>query len=284
MKTNRFTFPFPVLGINNNVAGGLVPEIMVSGNEKNYQFKIILNCNNNEIVELVKNKNAVFVCEINCSYTIYREVFLSHYDELNFEIPRKQLKGKCEILISVVSTINRLDYRLNSFSNLYEGLSFELEKGNIIGLASNFFFDADIRYEKEDLISSIIVVVEDNDSKLLNINLESDKVEIRLPSIDFSLFKKDQICKREEFSSVFHLSYAILGVSFALMNIKNDEYSEYLWNKTLKFKIGDQNLEHFETNFENSLKKAQELLGNPNQRALQDLLNFTSIMMREDNE
>ncbi|MBE8721188.1 hypothetical protein [Sphingobacterium pedocola] len=273
MKFNDVTFPHPVLGIADAIGGitGFLnnPQITVSDD----RYKIVIECSltNNDLIKLLQEGKAEFLCEATCSNTVYRENTLSDNARIEFEIPKKQVKGKVEFICLLVAQQSLPNYSNADAHRDYSGFTFDLDKGDILAFFGEFTFDADIKYEKLKAVSSFMEVVEREDIEYTNIDLKKSKIEVQLPTNEYNIYRSDVIAQEIKFASIFHSSLVLNALLTALYNF--EEHEDYLWAKALKYRLANedqfQNLNIKEK--ENIPEIAQRLLGNPFGRLLSGL-------------
>ncbi len=271
MKFNDVTFPHPVLGIGDAISGtaGFIkdPEINVSTDS----YKVTIKCNlvNNDLKKLLQESKAEFLCEATCTNTVYRENIVSDNSKIEFEIPKKQVKGKVEFICLLVAKENLFGYANANAHSDYSGFTFDLDKGDVLAFFGEFTFDADIKYEKLKAVSSFMEVVENPDLEYTNIDLKKSKIEVQLPTNDYNAYKSDVIAHEIKFAPMFHSSLVLNALLIALYNF--EEHKDYLWAKALKYRLDN---EFKNINFEekeNIPEIAQRLLGNPFSRLLNGL-------------
>lgn len=269
MKFNNVSFPHPVLGLGDSITGKIdlgSPEIDSLQDE--YEIKINLNHDNFDLKKLVDENKAEYFCEVTCTNTIYRQLFLSGSNKIGFKIPKKEVKGSIEFICILVAKENITGYVNTEAHEDYNGYSFDLEKGDVLAYFGEFSFNADIRYEKLKAVSSFMEIVESEESTYTNIDLKRDKIQIQLPSEIYNMYRSDIISQEEKFAPIFHSSLVLNTLLTALYNF--DEHKNYLWAKALEYRLkNDKQLK--DLNFEekeNVPEIAQKLLGDPFKRLL----------------
>lgn len=273
MKFNDITFPHPVLGIGDAISGitGFLndPQITVSDD----RYKIAVECNliNNELNKLLQEGAAEFLCEATCSNTVYREKIVSDGKKIEFEIPKKWVKGKVEFICLLVAKQHLPNYSNADAHPDYSGFTFDLDKGDVLVFFGEFSFDADIKYEKLKAVSSFMEVVERDDIEYTNIDLKKSKIEVQLPTYEYNIYRSDIIAQEIKFAPIFHSSLVLNALLTALYNF--EDHKDYLWAKALKYRLDNEDqLKNINIkDKENIPEIAQRLLGNPFGRLLSGL-------------
>src|SRR5690606_5208836 len=101
---------------------------------------------NNDLKKLLQESKAEFLCEATCTNTVYRENIVSDNSKIEFEIPKKQVKGKVEFICLLVAKESLFGYSNANAHSDYSGFTFDLDKGDILAFFGEFTFDADIKY------------------------------------------------------------------------------------------------------------------------------------------
>src|SRR5690606_38190458 len=110
-----------------------------------YMVSIDCKLANDDLKKLLQEGKAEFLCEMTCSNTVYRKNILSENSVIEFEIGKKQVKGKVEFLCLLVVKESLFDYSNANAHSDYDGFTFDLDKGDILAYFGEFTFDADIK-------------------------------------------------------------------------------------------------------------------------------------------
>lgn len=281
MKFNDVTFPHPVLGLGDAILGSIelgTPEI--KSLQDSYEIKVKLKYENPDLKQLIVDEKAEFLCEVTCSNTLYRELFKSDKGKIEFQIPKKDVKGRVEFICLLVTKENLIEYS-NSDAHLdYNGYTFDLDQGDVLAYFGEFSFNADIKYEKLKAVSSFMEIVENEDLKYTYVDLEKHKIEIQLPTETYNIYRSDIISQEAKFSPVFHSSVVLNALLIALYNF--EEYKKFRWAEVIEYRLNNDK-ELKDKNFddkENIPEIAQILLGNPFKRLLEGLI----VIVESQNE
>ena len=97
MKTNNISFPYPVLGVGDDILP-VLPEdcihVNTSNDTHNYYFDITLKYENKDIRNLVESGYAEYTCEVECIKTLLRKSIPHPTDKFRIQIPRKIVNGR----------------------------------------------------------------------------------------------------------------------------------------------------------------------------------------------
>lgn len=282
MNLIDISFPHPVLGdadaIGSNIA--LIPKPIVESTTNSYKICVNYYHNNDDLNNLLQQSKIEYVCEATCSNTLFRKIYRSEQNIIEFEILKKQVKGRVEFVCLMVAKQDIKDYLNSEFHPDYSDYRFDIEEGDIMAKFGIFHFDADIKYNKLKAVSSLMEIVENSDLDYSNIDLRKSKIEIQLPSEDYLLFNLPSLSKEAKFASIFHSSIVLYALNIALYNIEDN--SNCLWARAIRYRL--ENEDQFKnislSEKENIPEIAQRLLGNPINR----LMNGLKIIIESSNE
>ena len=263
MKFNNISFPHPVLGIADTVFGNIDFSDEVLSERDTYRIKFELNQSNNSINQLLQEGRAEYFCEVTCSYTLYREIFTSSDSNINFELPKKHVKGKVEFTCILISKTTIPHYVNKDAHSDYDGFDFDIEKGDVLAVFGKYSFNADIRYERLKAVSQILVVKPTNDFDIVNVNLEEPKISVEIPEEDYENFAGNY-ADDKKYDSVFHSSIVLNALLIALYNIK--KHKDKFWAEAIMYRIKNENNTFQNLSIdepENIPEIAQRLLGKP---------------------
>jgi len=274
MKFSDISFPHPVLGISDTVAGTIDFNDEILSDKDFYRIKFELLQDNPEINRLLQEDKVEYFCEVTCTNTLYREVFTSSENSVSFEIPKKHVKGKVEFTCLLISKTSIPNYVNTDAHSDYDGFNFEIDKGDVLAVFGKFTFNADIKYERLKAVSQILVVKPTKDFDVVNVNLEEPKITVEIPEEDYENFASNY-SDDEKYIPVFHSSIVLNTLLVALYNIK--KYKGKFWAEAIMYRIENEK-ETFESlsidEPVNIPEIAQRLLGNPLSRLLTGIDNL----------
>lgn len=275
MKINNLSFPYPVLGIGDDVEPR--PSILradISKTARTFKFDVDLDMQNHDIAAHIANGNAKYACEVECSGTLFRKCYFSDEPHFHLELNRTELAGRVTFQVSVVVIKSIKDYYNSNFHEDYFGFYFDLEPGDLLAFIGQFNYDADIKYDKLRSVGSFMQITEGKMEKMPKFDLGGDKINIKLPTAMYNQYK-ESILGNKQFSTIIHSSLVLNALVTALLYI--NENDETLWARTLKYRIDNSpELEPFRSTLDDQdaeevMKLAQILLMNPYKRLFESL-------------
>ena len=117
MKVNDYLYPHPVLGIGDDFLKEptVFREVTYEENSKGILFNYQLKNLSEDYKNLLRSKKISLICEINCTYTLYRKVFSSFDTQLIFEIPDHDLKNKIEMQLMLIANTDLENFSSPNF-------------------------------------------------------------------------------------------------------------------------------------------------------------------------
>ena len=276
MKNKNVSFPYPVLGIGDDVAPtpSLKPTIKLGKDDFIIHFDIEMD--NEDILKLVQQNSAIFACEIDCPTTFYSRIERSSEPSFDFKIKRKDVAKRVTFDCTVTVTKSIKGYSNSQFHKDYKGLSFNLEPGDLLAFIGKSHYDADIRYDKLQTAGSFMTIIKGHDEKNTLYYLRNSKIEIHLPPILYEDYRVN-FNGPGKHANIFHSSLVLNALVYALLNYSEEEYGNTLWARTLKYRIElEPSLRQYADVLDNKdstriLELAQALLSNPYKRLLETM-------------
>lgn len=267
MNVDKMTLPYPVLGINDDVLPRpSLSEVTTTQDTLCYNFEFEVKCGNKAILELINDGYAEYVCEVNCLKTFLRKCYKQSNAHFTIRIPKHGVSGVIEFELTITVKKNIQNYTNSDFHEDYRGYSFNLEPGNLLGFIAAFTYNADIKYDKLQAVSSFMEI---NESRLDTtvVELAHPKISILLPEHMYKEYK-NHIHNDKRIASVIHASLVFNALVYALNNISN--HRKMLWAETIDYRLKTEDaLKKFYINEETLFTPdsvfdiAQALLGDP---------------------
>lgn len=276
MKNKDVCFPYPVLGVGDDV--GPKPSVKPRINEEKDDFVIHVDIDmlNEDILKLIHDEYAIFTCEIDCPSTFYRRIFYSTEPTFDIRINRKDVAKRVCFDCTVTVTKSIKGYSNSLFHEDYKGVTFDLEPGDLLAFVGKLHYDADIRYDKLQSAGSFMTIIKGHDEDNTTYYLGKSKIEIHLPPDLYEDYRLN-FNGPGKHVTIFHSSLVLNALVYALINYDEEEYGNTLWARTLKYRIElEPSLQRFSETLHNKdslqiLELAQALLANPYKRLLETM-------------
>jgi hypothetical protein len=236
MKVNHYLYPHPVLGIGEDYQE--VPEttFKISYDEVtgmlSFQFEVV--GLSSDFKDLLIGNQMALICEVNCSYTLYRKVFSTFEEILIFEISEDELKDKVALQLMLLAVVDIENFYSNNFSPDLQFQPFQIEKGDILGILNTTSIDIDAA---ELAISDFVKISENTVDEYTRYELDQNALTIKLPPIQLQSL---QLLKNNiNFENTLISTIIIPALIHALhyLSEENDElYGGKAWFRALKEK------------------------------------------------
>jgi hypothetical protein len=288
MKFNGYSFPHPVLGLNDDIEGSASVEKLEYDeitDEDNYILTIIYKLDNPDFLQMLAENKAQFVCELSCTATLFRKTELSDSLIQKITIPKNFVRETVELLFLLISTDSISNYSNSKIHQDFAGYTFDIDKGDVLAFLGEGKFIAGIAYKKLQAVSSFLEIDKRSDDETdMNIILDNPKVLIQLSKKDYEKYCEPRIGRSTKYASIFHSSVVLPALIHALYQlIRNEDLEEQHWAKIIISRIqNDPSLNGLQLEEDNVLKIVQLLIGLPINRLLEDL--HTEITSNTDTE
>ena len=273
MKIKNISFPYPVLGIGDDIVPLPSMQVKQSADRFNYTFDIDYTMENEDIKKLVENDFAEYTCEVDCSKTNYRISFKSKSPNLHIELSRQDVMGEIRFFNTIALRKPIKGYSNSQAHEDYKGFTIDLGLGDILAYLGEFSYDAEIKYDKLHAVNSFMEIKELASLESPQYDLTGDKIIILLPAKLFKTYKEK--IRGPKYANIVHASLVYNALMYALYNY--EEYNGKIWARTLYYRVNSEpNLMKYHLDEPTDIPKlVNELLGNPYERLFDSLVSMT---------
>ncbi len=196
-RENEFYFPYPVLGVQDSILGD-EPVVTFIENIPSlkqltipYRWVFDIDLKNKDLLQLIEEGKAQYMCEISCSATLMRKCIFSKTPKISVEIARKEVFGVVHFSLYVVTTRPILGYTNSMAHPDYQMVGkFDLDAGAPLAILNSYKWDAELCYEDLTSLRSIIKLsVSADKSDMPVLNLEGDYIELMLPQEQYTTLR-----------------------------------------------------------------------------------------------
>lgn len=282
-------FPYPILCSYND---DYIKSSFTYNLEQIKSFKeIVLEYNiensNSELNNMLAIGATEYVFHIECGVTSYRKIIKSKEVKGEIKIPLIQVDNVINLNLFIIAKEDITNYTNSDFNPDYEGISFYINKGNIIAIANPVIINVEKQDEDLGNVESIFSISRRaaDDEAEIKINLNTDKIKLLLNAEDYANY--NNILNIPGYIPVLHSTLIFPALIYIFEDLKKggfEDYSNTLWFKSM--------LKTFENNgslltselLENrtSFELAQAVLDSPVKRAFQQLINTITNDDEED--
>lgn len=274
MNFNSRSYPYPVLGISDNYINDenndtFKPELIVSSDFRKIKLEIIFQLRNEELLRMIDEGVAVFCTQLYCRSTMFRKSYITSSLSYEFEIKSNRLRDEVNVDFFICALKEISSYRNSKFNSVFDGMSFEIEKGDLLAYGGSTTFFANKTPEELKSISAFMSIDTENKSEIPMYNdYDGDKITIILSKEDY---KNYQVIKKESLLiNTLHNGVVLPALAEAirfLSTTDSDEYKTRKWHELLS-KLTDKH------STDDPLQTAQKILDLPVNRSFSSLYNL----------
>ena len=281
MLNVNINYPYPVIreyieDYKNTIFTG---KLTVQLESEGYVIHPSFDIENNEIRELIEKNFLTYAVEVQCVSTWFRRLYRVDNNQ-EIHLNSMEIHERVEITPCIIANRDIPEFVNDDFEEEYQGMSFEINIGDIIGIGSRRTFDA---LYQNDIIkngTSIVSIASSDVKKEITSDFTGNIIQITLPKDQYSDYMD---CGYNKIK--YKLLNAILIIPVlveAIGIIANDErdsdetsgFETKSWYKTIVV-----NLKRYAESDENKYKQlldkpfssAELLLGNNSASALKFL-------------
>lgn len=272
MKFNNRQYPHPVLGMgedeSKDVNGLIEVDLKVSSTGTEIEISPTFRISNNGLQSLIDNNIVVYVAHLYCRGTMYRDVFKSNKNVFDaIKIDSYRLNDEVEMDFFVCANENIHSYKNQDFNSDYDGLSFAIDKGDILAYAGKGKFYANKSPEELKSISALMNIDTTGDNNHpMKLNYSGEKITILLCQAEYENY---QIVKGNQISINILLSCVVLpALVEAFHFVSSEESAEFNDRRWYKFLTDHKD----KSKYGSPLEMAQGILQLPNNRSFETVI------------
>jgi len=171
------------------------------------------------IKDLIRCRTLSLVCQVSCTNTFFREeyTFEPDSDEIHISIPAYLLDEKTTLTLFIIASKNFL-YSNDNFDSFHEGVSYSIEKGNVIGESDDqiyYVHHNDSKNGTSIFTRSFKEGMPEGDP--IKVKYNSDAINLEMPRSMYDYLNKAE-GKTKNFASIHSMFLApVLAQTIALM-------------------------------------------------------------------
>lgn len=285
MRIDNVSFPYPVLGISDDITPSLDetgcanPNIRVNDEGDKFRVDVELKLTNLDILDYIQKEKAEYTVEVHCRSTLYRHRVPSPVPVFFFHIPKVLLNDKLEFESFVVAKSDIHEYKNRGLNPDYEGHIINLHKGDILVAYRKCAIPINIDLRNVRNMKSFMKVIKNENPQEHSVvyGLDGPKILILLPEemmIEYNK-KPSQPSADEENQrrTILKASLYLEALTFALLNYKKHKEDGYMWVNALTYRMQEPDIREFcenlliddgeELNYEDLFKLAHMMLNQP---------------------
>lgn len=280
MKINERLYPHPVLShFSDDIINSLfqlTPKI--AAGRHSYKLEVTARTNNKELQDLLRSSKAQYALHIECSATRFRSLIKSNEGHFSAEIPAEQLDGNVDLCSLIIATEDIQSYTNEKFHPDYQGISFTINKGDVLAVGQDKTFDALKDIDPLKYMSSIFKVRPNHQNATEPFQVTYDEyILISLSEVNFKNYA--QLRSDADKQPVLAAMIIIPALTYVLGEIKTasqinniDEFQEKRFFRVIQKKLRELGCDPDAPNFwedNSALLLSQQLTGDPLTKSLQ---------------
>ncbi|HYD93224.1 MAG TPA: hypothetical protein VEB18_02080 [Candidatus Paceibacterota bacterium] len=268
MKAKNISYPYPVLGNEDDVKGTFDVSFKHALRREEVALMVGFKLKNKSLEKLVKEKKAAFTVEVECPGTFFRKSFSTFEHDARFVIGSGLVREHVSAAFYVRAVEPLPKYKIDGSHPDYEGFPFDIGAGDVLALGGHTSFIAEKDFDPMRPAVSSLIAIKPGTHAVgpMQIDYSQDKILIKLSERDY---KNYGIVKgRVGIAGVLHASIVlpVLAEAIKLVHEKDHETQGTHWHKRLEIILRQQELPA-----DDGLLAAQKLLRSPLERCLSGL-------------
>lgn len=285
-RLNNNILPYPVLSAENeDVRPSLkdIESIKIDhvAKDDSFCFTARLQQRNDTIKKLIEDNKAKYMFVLTCPTTVLQEKRLSSAPEITIEVNKQSVNGHLDFDCYVV-LIEKITYSNIGFADIYEGLSFDLEAGNILVRFPHLETNMDLSNEKMFASKAFVEFVKSK-KDVVEMGFDTDIINIYLPQKQYDNYL--EIHNNALYSDLIISSIVHEAIVMAILNYDDDSHSSLRWAdalNTLIIRLSEKRFSLKGLSKDDRIKKSWELanlvLKNPHERLFDSIIKIDSEM------
>lgn len=269
MKAKNVSYPYPVLGNEDDVEGEFNVSFKHALNRDKIKLRVDFKLKNKTLEKLIGENKAVFTMEVECGSTFYRSNFRSFDRRGEFAIKSAAVREHVSVgfFVRAIAPIAR--YQIDGCHPDYKGFTFEVGPGDILAIGGFTSFVAEKDFDPmKPSVSSFMVIKQGSSEKgPMEVDYSGDeKIVIKLSKSDWNTYVR--VKGRKTVAGILHSSIVLPVLADAVRLVKDGdrELQSTHWFNRIDVILRQQQLSE-----EDPLISAQKILKSPIERGLTNL-------------
>lgn len=248
MQIKNRIFPYPILNreaaFSNFVGKTFSLNYEFEENDNAYVLKnarFETDCDT--IKKLILDAKVKICCVIECSYTIFRKSFDLSFGPQDIVLKKKDFSDKVDVSMFAYASSDFV-YQPDEVDDDYKGISFEIEKFQILAADDGFNFKVKHEIAEDSLVKSMFTVIRDSnkekDDDMYYVDYHQNKITITLADNAYSRYEliKSVPDYKEVFFNLLLIPTLIEGLNMCYAESKTtvdleDVCDVYPWFKSI---------------------------------------------------
>lgn len=266
MSTSSKSYPFPVLGNEDDISGRFNPTMRYTLEPHLIIIESEFELSNTTIEKLVENKRAAYFVQVECGNTFYRRTFTAFESKIKIEIDAGDLRDRVDVSFCVCAMDDIEAYSPEGIHADLAGEPTFVEAGDVLADGGAGWFMADKTFDPLKAPISSFMKIKESPEKTgpMTIDYGGDQIVIKLSKDDYKKYK----FARKYAVSTLHSSLVFPALVDTIYTINSDsgQYSGAPWFSRVQQICIERSID-----LNDPLFAAQQLLGRPVERGLAEI-------------
>lgn len=271
MKLKNRLYPYPILSkfTDDYIGVQFNTIIKVQSTKKSITISIDVELDEPVISALLKNKQCSILLHIECSSTCYREAIQFNEYHKDIVLNADKVNDSLEINVFIIANNDISNFKSEYFNVFYNGISFDIDKYNILAVGDSIVINVDKEYDVLKNIRSIFSLIPlDGQQDFISYDYEEDIIKIFIPRQQFNYYKL--ISNAPAYTPIIHslLIVPSLIEIFTMLSEQEEAWEMYQdnrWFRAIKNAFKKNNIEFSEDSIHDFsiAENAQKLIDTP---------------------
>ena len=276
LRNRYFSYPVLVEGGDYYSDSSFSSSVVQTLEGYNVRLTINVNLKDELLLEMLKKGDVIYAHHIECPQTCYRHVFKTRSETIDCVLKDTDINGDVQVCSFIIANKNIEKYTNKSFSPDYRGWKFNIEKGCIVAVGSQYNLRVNKQRDDFSNASSIFSIVKNTDpaETLISVELGRQKIILSLPEITYNQYSSVQ--GYVDIQPVMHSMLIVPALTYTFTELRKAgeqlyEYEEYRWFRGLKkacssigIRLDEESLKNIDV-----VRVPQQLLNGPISKAIE---------------
>lgn len=222
MALSNISYPYPVLGNNDDVTGAFAPTIEGLVDDEVVTISVSYNLEQSEITQLIEDGVAQFVTEARCSGTFFRQSYMSNSVRHGITIPSDRLRERVELNFYVVASTQIDNYSPGSNSPVFEGASCTVYAGEVLAVGGSASINIDKEFDPLSGPARSFIQVRRQDENAEHISVDYEDSEYIIINIPRQIFDSYSQIK-SEFQDTVHAAIILPALVDVIYKVSSED-------------------------------------------------------------
>jgi hypothetical protein len=281
MEIKSRSFPYPVLAPNTDdfVDGSLeISNFSGESLPERYKIRFSFRLSHPCLEKYINSGDAEPAVVIECRENLYRKRHSIHLGMNEIVIGADELRGVVQVtpLISALREIQ--NYRPKLLNSDYDGLVINMPRHGILAYGDNWEFIAEPCSDRLRRISSIMRVIQvENSDALMNINIGGARIHVEVSEDQFRIYQSIASSRMGSSILASMLVFPVLIDVFHRIKAEGkDGLEDYRWFQVVRARLQEVSMPVESSEFD-PIAAAQILLDSPFHRGLSELFTILEL-------